>query len=110
VRACIGQSQGATLGHKEKLLVSRFGRPLTGATVKWEARWWDAGLVVQLLKRSTSGGELDSSAGYRTQNCVRTATAKDASDAVRTVHRAVCGERTRCRGEMTWPKQQVASV
>jgi hypothetical protein len=44
MRACIGQSQRATLGHKEDMLVSRFGRPLTGATIQWRARRWGAGL------------------------------------------------------------------
>jgi hypothetical protein len=62
-------------------------------------RW----LVVQLLKRSTSGGELDSSAGYCTrQNCGRSATRRmTRQKLVRAVRRTVCGERTRCRGEMS---------
>jgi hypothetical protein len=31
------------VGHKEELVVSRFGRPLTGATVQWATRRWGAG-------------------------------------------------------------------
>jgi hypothetical protein len=31
------------VGTHRKLLASRFGRPLTGATIQWETRWWGAG-------------------------------------------------------------------
>jgi len=44
LRACIGQSQRATLGAQRDMLVSRFGRLLTGATVQWRARRRGAGL------------------------------------------------------------------
>jgi hypothetical protein len=62
VRTHIGHSQRATLGHKEAA-AEPFGRALTGATGQWRTRRWVAlTAVVQLQKRSTSGGEWDSRA------------------------------------------------
>jgi hypothetical protein len=54
------ESCWATL--KDEMLVSRFGRLLTGATGQWGRTWWAAGSVVQL-----PNGALETRSRYYTR-------------------------------------------